>query len=63
MSGFDVLQKIHEDASLKNIPTMILSNLSKASDMDRARALGAKKFLVKSATSLDQIVMEVKGLL
>jgi hypothetical protein len=63
MSGFDVLQKIHGDASLKNIPTMVLSNLSKASDMDRARALGAKKFLVKSATSLDQIVMEVKGLL
>lgn len=62
MSGFDILKKINEDEKLKAIPTMVLSNLSKASDIEKARSLGAKKFLVKSATSLDQIVLEVKGL-
>ncbi|MFA6295100.1 MAG: response regulator [Candidatus Paceibacterota bacterium] len=62
MSGFDVLQKIKGNAVLRDIPRMVLSNLSKASDMERARVLGARKFLVKSATSLDQIVMEVKGM-
>lgn len=62
MSGFDILQKIKHDLSLANIPIMVLSNLSKPSDMDKANSLGAKKFLVKAAVSLDQIVLEVTRL-
>ncbi len=62
MSGFDVLQKIKADSRLKDIPTMILSNLNKQSDIERAKVLGANKFLVKAAASLDQIVLEVQGL-
>lgn len=62
MNGLDILQKIKADARLKNIPTMVLSNLNKQSDIDRAKALGAQKFLVKAAASLDQIVGEVRSL-
>ncbi len=50
------------DEQLKKIPSMVLSNLSKPSDIEKAKALGAKKFLVKAATSLDQIVEEIKDL-
>lgn len=60
MSGFDILQQVKMDESKKNIPTMVLSNLSKPSDVEKAKMLGAKKFLVKAATSLDQIVAEMK---
>ncbi|MEN9524497.1 MAG: hypothetical protein RL536_566 [Candidatus Parcubacteria bacterium] len=63
ISGFDVLQKVKADPRLKNVPTMILSNLSKQSDIERAKILGAQKFLVKAAASLDQIVEEVRGLM
>lgn len=62
MSGFDVLQKIKADNRLKAVPSMILSNLNKQSDIERAKLLGAQKFLVKAAASLDQIVEEVKSL-
>ena len=62
MSGFDILQKVNMDERLKKIPKMVLSNLSKPSDIEKAHALGATKFLVKAATSLDQIVAEVKGM-
>lgn len=62
MSGFDILQKMQMDPQLKKIPSMVLSNLSKPSDIEKAKMLGAKKFLVKAATSLDQIVEEIKGL-
>lgn len=61
MSGFDILQQIRMDEKLKNVPVIILSNLSKPSDIDKAKMLGAQKFLVKAATSLDQIVSEIKG--
>ncbi len=62
MSGFEILQKLKMDDNLKGVPRMVLSNLSKASDIDKARVLGADKFLVKASTSLDQIVAEIKGL-
>jgi DNA-binding NarL/FixJ family response regulator len=41
---------------------MILSNLSKPSDVEKAKTLGAQKFLVKATASLDQIVAEVRNL-
>ncbi len=62
MTGFDILQQVKMDPSKKDIPTMVLSNLSKPSDIEKAKVLGAKKFLVKAATSLDQIVAEMKEL-
>jgi DNA-binding response OmpR family regulator len=64
MSGFEILQKIRAmDGRLSKVPVMILSNLSKPSDIEKAKALGATKFMVKAASSLDQIVAEVKALL
>lgn len=62
MNGFEILEKIKNDDRFKNVPTMVLSNLSKVSDIDRAKSLGAKKFLVKASTSLDQVIVEIKDL-
>jgi DNA-binding response OmpR family regulator len=63
MTGFDILQKIRAmDGRMKSVPVMILSNLSKPSDIERAKVLGAAKFMVKAASSLNQIVMEIKKL-
>jgi DNA-binding response OmpR family regulator len=62
MSGFDILQRIKKDSALAKVPVMILSNLSKQSDIERAKSLGAQKFLVKASVSLDEIVKEVRSL-
>ncbi len=62
ISGLDILQKIKDDPRLKDVPAMILSNINKQEDIERAKILGAKKFLVKAAASLDQIVLEVGDL-
>ena len=62
MNGFDILQKLKMDERLKKIPVMILSNTSKPSDVEKAQVLGADKYLVKAAASLDEIVGEVRKL-
>jgi len=62
MDGFEILQKAHMEDRLKKVPSIILSNLSKASDFEKAKLLGASKYLVKAASSLDQIVEEVRKL-
>ncbi len=60
MDGFQVLQQIQ--ALGKQLPTVfVLSNLSQREDEEKVLALGAKKFFIKSDTSLSTIVDEVKN--
>jgi DNA-binding response OmpR family regulator len=61
MNGFDILERINKDSRFAAVPRMVLSNLDAAVDQKRAHLLGAKKFLVKALTSLDQIVAEVRS--
>lgn len=63
ISGFDVLQKVKEDAELKNIPVIVFSNLGEPKEIKKARDLGAKKFLVKAAIVPDQIIDELNSAL
>lgn len=62
MNGFDILQKIKMNDKYRSIPAIMLSNMNKPSDIEKAKLLGAQKFLVKAAVSLDEIVKEVDQL-
>lgn len=62
ISGFDVIAEIKKDSRVNAIPVMILSNLSKQSDIDRAQTLGVKKYVVKASASLDKIIEEIRQL-
>ncbi len=61
MDGFGILEQVQSDASLKDVPKVVLSNLSKPSDIEKAKSLGANKFLIKADTSLDQIITELRN--
>lgn len=61
--GFEILKKIKADEKLKNIPVILLSNLSQKADLDKGKALGAVKFLVKSTVTLDEIIEEIKSVI
>lgn len=63
MSGFEVLQKIKTEDRLRKVPVIMLSNLSKQGDIEKAKLLGANKFVVKAAVSLDEIIREIDTLI
>jgi len=63
MSGFDILKKIREDQNLSVVPILILSNLNQPADIERAKILGAQKFIVKASVSLDEIIRNVESLI
>lgn len=63
ISGIEVLQKIKENQDTKNIPVVMLSNLSQSDDLEKAKELGASKFLVKASMTLDEIVSEMENIL
>lgn len=62
MSGFDILQRIKTMDRLRGVPTVMLSNMNRPSDIEKAKMLGVSKFLVKAAVSLDEIVKEIDQL-
>lgn len=62
-SGFDILKALKEKPETKDIPVIILSNLSQQDDMSTAHKLGAAKFIVKAMSTPDDIFNEVKAVL
>lgn len=63
MNGFDVLRKLKEDRTLKNIPVIMLTNLAGESDAEKALGLGAVLYLVKSQYDPKQIVGKVQEII
>jgi DNA-binding response OmpR family regulator len=47
MDGFEVLQKMHEDRSLAQVPVIVLSSKDSAADRIRCSKLGAHEYVVK----------------
>ena len=62
MNGFEVLQTISVTPELAKIPVVILSNLAQDSDVEKARALGAREYFVKVKISIDDLLEKIKGL-
>lgn len=58
VDGFQVLEKLQKKSDAPVI--FVLSNLSQREDEERVLALGARKFFIKSDTSLTTIVEEVR---
>jgi CheY-like chemotaxis protein len=47
-SGIEVLAWIRSDAALKELPVIMLTSSSEPADLDRAYALGANSYIVKT---------------
>ena len=62
INGFDVLQKLKTQDKFKNVPIIMLTNLSTPGDIDKSKKLGAAGYIVKAAASLDEIVNQVEKL-
>ena len=57
MDGFDFLQQIKEKGI--TTPVIVASNLGQEEDIERAKALGAKDYFIKSNVSINEIVVKV----
>ena len=60
MDGKEVLRQLRADDTTKNIPVIILSNLSALEDEREASALGAQAFFVKALSLPSEIVDVVR---
>lgn len=61
--GFEILRKIRETPTTKDIPVIVFSNLSEEKDIKKAENLGATDFMVKSNFTLDELVEHINKIL
>jgi DNA-binding response OmpR family regulator len=62
ISGFDVLDILKNTPKTANIKIILLTALSQPADKARAASFGVDDYLVKSETSLEDIVTRVKSI-
>jgi len=59
MGGFELMEKKQEDDSIKSIPIIIISNSGQPVELDRAKQLGAKDWLIKTEFDPQEVVEKV----
>ena len=61
--GFQILERLKKDEATKKIPVIVISALAGEVDKERAKALGAEKYLVKSEILPFQIIEAIEEVL
>ena len=61
--GFQVLEEKSSNSEIKDIPVIILSNLSQSEKIKRCYALGAKDFLIKAYFVPAEVIEKIKNLI
>lgn len=62
-NGMEVLEEMHTDDDLKDIPVIIISNSGQPVEIARAKKLGARDFLIKAIFDPKEVLAKVKGVL
>ena len=57
--GFATLPEIRAQEKFKNTPVIVASNLGQKEDVDKAMALGANDYIIKSDLSMDALVTKI----
>ncbi len=59
-NGFEVLGMLKQDPELKDIPVIVLSNLSEDENLKKALAMGAEDYFVKVQHPINEVVEKIK---
>lgn len=61
MGGMQTLEHMQKDEALKTVPVVVISNSGQPVEVDEARRLGAKDFLIKAAFDPEEVLEKVRA--
>lgn len=59
-NGFEVMEEMQADEKLKHIPIIVISNSGQPVEIDKAKELGAKDWLIKTEFDPQEVIEKVK---
>ena len=59
MGGFEVMEEMKKDEEIKDIPVIIISNSGQPVELDKAKELGAKDWLIKTDFDPQEVLEKV----
>jgi len=59
-NGLDIMEKLKQDSSTKDIPIFVFTNTDKKEYRDRAEKLGADDYIIKSETIPQEMAERIK---
>jgi len=62
-NGFEVLERLKTEKKTENIPVIVLTNMEKIDDINKAIELGAKTYLVKTQYELGEVMEKIKKII
>jgi CheY-like chemotaxis protein len=60
MGGLEVMEEMEREPELKKIPVIVISNSGQPVELDRAKRLGAKDWLIKTEFDPQEVIEKVK---
>jgi DNA-binding response OmpR family regulator len=63
MDGFEVLKELKKDDITKNIPIILLTNLSQKKEVSQGLSLGADDYLIKAHFMPSEVVEKIKKII
>lgn len=61
--GMEVMEELHKDLELSKIPIIVISNSGQPVEVQRAKELGAKEFLIKAVFDPNEVLEKVQKVL
>lgn len=59
--GFEVMEEMQQNEELKGIPVVIISNSGQPVELDRAKKLGARDWLIKTEFDPQEVLEKVRN--
>jgi len=59
-SGYEVMEEMSKDPELKKIPIIIISNSGQPVELDKAKELGARDWLIKTEFDPNEVAEKVR---
>ncbi len=63
MNGLEFMYELKKDENRANIPVLVVSNSASTDKVTKMLALGAKKYLLKAESKLDDLVSEISSIM
>jgi len=58
--GFEVMEEMQRDETLKDIPVIVISNSGQPVELDKAKEMGARDWLIKTEFDPQEVIEKVK---